>query len=183
MAPQDISRALSAVISASAEEAFGVAPHGRPEPVSVRRIRGRLRYLQSTQGWWATPSLAAAVAAARADLATAGDLHHMSCNAGLILSRGTPLRAAHYRRTYGKKYVPPVDPRYLAHMEIRPSSHAAVALEQLRSRHLAPTRQMSKARVAEVTGWNAPAMPPPVLTLTTLRLLLSGTRSSSPLHG
>ena len=48
MAPRDISRALSTVISASAEEAFGMAPRGRPEPMAVRRIQGRLRHLQST---------------------------------------------------------------------------------------------------------------------------------------
>ena len=80
---------------------------------------------------------------------------------------------AHVRRMLGARYVPPADPVYVVGVPVQLHQQAAVALDQLRQRHLAPLEALSLACVQAITGWtSAPLGPPPRATIANLRAII-----------
>ena len=60
---------------------------------------------------------------------------------------------------------------------------AAVAVEQLRQRHLAPLEALSFARVQAITGWTgSPLGPPPTATIANLRAIIHRAAATVPYH-
>ena len=60
---------------------------------------------------------------------------------------------------------------------------AAVALDQLRQRHLAPLEALSFARVQAITGWTGSSLgPPPCATIANLRAIIHRAAATVPYH-
>ena len=88
-----------------------------------------------------------------------------------------------YRRTLGARYVPAADPVYAVGVPVQLHQQAAVALDQLRQRHLAPLEALSLARVQAITGWtSAPLGPPPRATIANLCAIIHRAAATVPFH-
>ena len=88
-----------------------------------------------------------------------------------------------YRRTLGARYMPPADPVYVVGVPVQLHQQAAVALDQLRQRHLAPLEVLSLARVQAITGWtSAPLGPPPRATIANPRAVIHRAVATVPYH-
>ena len=102
--------------------------------------------------------------------------------APLARTPGQPTKVD-YRRTLGARYVPPADPVYAVGVLIHLHQQAAVALDQLRQRHLAPLEALCLARVQATTGWTcAPLGPPPQATIANLPAVIHRTAANVPFH-
>ena len=60
-----------------------------------------------------------------------------------------------YRCTLGARYVPPADPVYATGVPVQLYQHAAVALDQLHQRHMAPLEVLSLPASKPITGWTS----------------------------
>ena len=77
----------------------------------------------------------------------------------------------------------PADPVYTVGVPVHLHTQVAVALDQLRQRHLAPLESLSPARVNVITGWTiAPVDPPPSATVANLRIVIHRAAATVPFH-
>ena len=76
-----------------------------------------------------------------------------------------------------------MDPAYAVGVPVQLHQQAAVALDQLRQRHLAPLEALSLARVQAITGsTSAPLGPPPRATIAHLRAIIHRAAATVPFH-
>ena len=88
-----------------------------------------------------------------------------------------------YCRMLGARYVPLADPVYVVGGPVQLHQQTAVALDQLRQRHLATLEALSLARVQTTTGCTgAPLGPPPRATIANLRAIIQRAAATVPYH-
>ena len=125
------------------------------------------------------------VARPKEHIRAAWDVILLEKNVGLVpLPRvpGQPTKVD-YRLALGARYVPPEDPVYAVGVPVQLHQQAAVALDQLRQRHLARLQALSRARAQAITGWTcAPLGPPPQATIANLRAVIHRAAANVPFH-
>ena len=155
-------------------------------PSAVRVHVANLRRYTLTHPDWASQSPhLVEVARLKEQIRAAWDVILLEKDVGLAplpSAPGQPTKVD-YRRTLGARYVPPADPVYVVGVKVQLHQRAAVALDQLRQRHLAPLEALSLARVQAITGWTgAPLVPPPRATIANLRAVIHRAAATVPYH-
>ena len=168
--------AVTSALYAAATAAYGPPAPSQPVPSAVRVHVANLRRYTVTHPDWASQSPhLVEVARLKERIRAAWDVILLVKDVGLAplpSAPGQPTKVD-YRRTLGARYVPPADPVYVVGVPVQLHQHAAVALDQLRQRHLGPLEALSLARVQAITGWtSAPLGPPPRATIANLRAVI-----------
>ena len=182
--PRDV--AVTSALYAAATAAYGPPAPIQPVPSAVRVHVANLRRYTLTHLDWASQSPhLVEVARLKERIRAAWDVILLKKHVGLAprpSAPGQPTKVD-YRRTLGACYVPPADPVYVVGVPVQLHQQAAVALDQLRQRHLAPLEALSLARVQAITGWTgAPLGPPPRATIANLRAVIHRAAATVPYH-
>ena len=155
-------------------------------PAVVRVHVANLRRHTITHPDWASKSPhLVEVARLKEQIRAAWDVILLEKDVGLAPLPSAPRHPTKvdYRRTLGVRYVPPADPVYVVGVPVPLHRQAAVALDQLRQRHVAPLEALSLARVQAITGWtSAPLGPPPRATIANLRAIIHRAAATVPHH-
>ena len=164
--------------------AYGPPAPSRPVPSDVRVHVANLRRYTVTHPDWASQSPhLVEVARLKEQIRAAWDVILLEKDVGLAplpSAPGQPTKVD-YRGTLGARYVPPADPVYVVGVPVQFHQQAAVAMDQLRQRHLAPLEALSLARVQAITGWTgAPLGPPPRAAMANLRAIIKCSHCAVP---
>ena len=155
-------------------------------PSAVRvHIVNLQRYTVAHPDWSSHSPHLVEVARLREKIRAVWEVIVLEKDVGLALLPPTPGQPTkvHYRCTLRARYVPLADPVYAVGVPVHLHQQAAVALDQLRQRHLAPLKALSLARVQAITGWNgAPLGPPPQATIANLRAIVHWAAATVPFH-
>ena len=167
-----------------ATAAYGSPTPSQPVPVVIRvHVLNLQRYTAEHPDWSSHSLHPMEVARLKEQIRAAWDVVLLEKDVGLVpLPRGPgqPTKVD-YRRTLRASYVPPADPVYAVGVPVHLHQQAAVALDQLRQRHLAPLEALSPAHVRAITGWTgAPLGPPPLATVANLRAIIHRPRPLYP---
>ena len=178
--------AVTSALYAAATAAYGPPVPSQPVPSAVRVHVTNLRRYALAHPDWASPSPhLVEIARLKEQIRAAWDVILLEKDVGLAPLPTTPGQRTKvdYRRTLGARYVPPADPVYVVGVPVPLHQQAAVALDQLCQRHLAPLEALSFARVQAITGWTgAPLGPPPRATVANLRTIIRQAAATVPYH-
>ena len=148
--------AVTTALYAAATAAYGPPAPSQPVPSAVRvHVTNLWRYTIAQPDWASQSPHLMEVARLREQIRAAWDVILLEKDVGLAplpSAPGQPTKVD-YRRTLGARYVPPADPVYVVGVQLH--QQAAVALDQLRQRHLAPLEALSLAHVQAITGWTS----------------------------
>ena len=177
---------MTSALYAAATAAYGPPVPSQPVPSTVRvHVTNLQRYTLTYPDWASQSSHLVEVARLKERIRAAWDVLFLEKDVGLAplpAAPGQPTKVD-YRRTLGARYVPPADPVYVPGVPVPLHQQAAVALEQLRQRHLAPLEALSLARVRTITGWEGrPLGPPPNATTANLRAIIRRAAATVPYH-
>ena len=133
--------------------------------------------------WWLNPATIRDVIRARQSLAVGWDTSNLVSALGLILDNPlAPIKCAHYRAVFRTVLEAPVRPRFTTLLCPPALSQPHVALEQLRSKHLRPSHNLTLPLILAITGWlTTPltVLPPDVETL---HRIIAASPNSAPAH-
>ena len=177
---------VTSALYAAATAAYGPPVPSQPVPSTVRvHVTNLQRYTLAYPDWASQSSHLVEVARLKERIRAAWDVLLLEKDIGLAplpAAPGQPTKVD-YRRTLGARYVPPADPVYVVGVLVPLHQQAAVALDQLRQRHLAPLEALSLARVRTITGWEGrPLGPPPNATTANLRAIIRRAAATVPYH-
>ena len=177
---------VTSALYAAATAAYGPPVPSQPVPSTVRvHVTNLQRYTLAYPDWASQSSHLVEVARLKERVRAAWDVLLLEKDVGLAplpAAPGQPTKVD-YRRTLGARYVPPADPVYVVGVPVPLHQQAAVALDQLRQRHLAPLEALSLARVRTITGWEGrPLGPPPNATTANLRAIIRRAAATVPYH-
>ena len=177
---------VTSALYAAATAAYGPPVPSQPVPSTVRvHVTNLQRYTLAYPDWASHSSHLVEVARLKERIRAAWDVLLLEKDVGLAplpAAPGQPTKVD-YRRTLGARYVPPADPVYVVGVPVPLHQQAAVALDQLRQRHLAPLEALSLARVRTITGWEGrPLGPPPNATTANLRAIIRRAAATVPYH-
>ena len=177
---------VTSALYAAATAAFGAPVPSQPVPSTVRvHVTNLRRYTLAHPDWASQSSHLVEVARLKEQIRAAWDVILVEKDVGLAplpTAPGQPTKVD-YRRTLGAQYVPPADPVYVVGVPVPLHQQAAVALDQLRQRHLAPLEALSFARVQAITGWAGTSLgPPPCATIANLRAIIHRAAATVPYH-
>ena len=150
--------------------------------VHVTNLR---HYTLAHPDWASQSSHLVEIARLKEQIRAAWDVILMEKDVGLAplpTAPGQPTKVD-YRRTLGARYVPPADLVYVVGVPVPLHQQAAVALDQLRQRHLAPLEALSFTCVQAITGWAGASLgPPPCATIANLRAIIHRAAATIPYH-
>ena len=177
---------VTSALYTAATAAYGPPVPSQPVPSTVRvHVTNLQRYTLAYPDWASQSSHLVEVARLKERIRAAWDVLLLEKDVGLAplpAAPGQPTKVD-YRRTLGARYVPPADPVYVVGVPVPLHQQAAVALDQLRQRHLAPLEALSLARVRTITGWEErPLGPPPNATTANLRAIIRRAAATVPYH-
>ena len=177
---------VTSALYAAATAAYGPPVPSQPVPSTIRvHVTNLQRYTLAYPDWASQSSHLVEVARLKERIRAAWDVLLLEKDVGLAplpAAPGQPTKVD-YRRTLGARYVPPADPVYVVGVPVPLHQQAAVALDQLRQRHLAPLEALSLARVRTITGWEGrPLGPPPNATIANLRAIIRRAAATVPYH-
>ena len=177
---------VTSALYTAATAAYGPPVPSQPVPSTVRvHVTNLQRYTLAYPDWASQSSHLVEVARLKERIRAAWDVLLLEKDVGLAplpAAPGQPTKVD-YRRTLGARYVPPADPVYVVGVPVPLHQQAAVALDQLRQRHLAPLEALSLARVRTITGWEErPLGPPPIATTANLRAIIRRAAATVPYH-
>ena len=178
--------AVTTALYAAATAAYGPPAPSQPVPSAVRvHVANLRRYTVAHPDWASQSPHLMEVARLKEQIPAVWDVILLEKDVGLAPlpnAPGQPTKVD-YRRTLGARCMPPVDPVYVVGVPVQLHQQAAVALDQLRQRHLAPLEALSLAHVQAITGWaSAPRGPPPRATITNLRAIIHRAAATVPYH-
>ena len=177
---------VTSALYTAATAAYGPPVPSQPVPSTVRvHVTNLQRYTLAYPDWASQSSHLVEVARLKERIRAAWDVLLLEKDVGLAPLPATPGQPTKvdYRRTLGARYVPPADPVYVVGVPVPLHQQAAVALDQLRQRHLAPLEALSLARVRTITGWEErPLGPPPNATTANLRAIIRRAAATVPYH-
>ena len=178
--------AVTLALYAAATAGYGPPAPSQPVPSAVGvHVANLQRYTLTHPDWVSQSPHLVEVARLKEQIRAAWDVILLEKDVGLAplpSAPGQPTKVD-YRRTLGARYVPPADPVYVLGFPVQLHQQAAVALDQLRHRHLAPLEALSLTRVRAITGWTgAPLGPPPRATIANLRAIIHRTAATVPYH-
>ena len=177
---------VTSALYAAATAAYGPPVPSQPVPSTIHvHVANLQRYTLAYPDWASQSSHLVEVARLKERIRAAWDVLLLEKDVGLAplpAAPGQPTKVD-YRRTLGARYVPPADPVYVVGVPVPLHQQAAVALDQLRQRHLAPLEALSLARVRTITGWEGrPLGPPPNATIANLRAIIRRAAATVPYH-
>ena len=177
---------VTSALYAAATAAYGPPVPSQPVPLTIRvHVTNLQRYTLAYPDWASQSSHLVEVACLKERIRAAWDVLLLEKDVGLApvpAAPGKPTKVD-YRRTLGARYVPPADPVYVVGVPVPLHQQAAVALDQLRQRHLAPLEALSLAHVRTITGWEGrPLGPPPSATIANLRAIIRQAAATVPYH-
>ena len=164
--------------------AFGPPVPSRPVPSAVRvHVTNLRRYTLAHPDWASQSSQPVEIARLKEQIRAACDVILPEKDVGLAplpTAPGQPTKVDH-RCTLGARYVPPADPVYVVGVPMPLHQQAAVALDQLRQRHLAPLEALSFTRVHAITGWAGASLgATPCATIANLRAIIHRAAATLP---
>ena len=177
---------VTSALYTAATTAYGPPVPSQPVPSTIRvHVTNLQRYTLAYPDWASQSSHLVEVARLKERIRAAWDVLLREKDVGLAplpAAPGQPTKVD-YRRTLGARYVPPADPVYVVGVPVPLHQQAAVALDQLRQRHLAPLEALSLAHVWTITGWEGrPLGPPPNATIANLRAIIRRAAATVPYH-
>ena len=177
---------VTCALYAAATAAYGPPVPSQPVPSTIRvHVTNLQRYTLAYPDRASQSSHLVEVARLKERIRAARDVLLLEKHVGLAplpAAPGQPTKVD-YRRTLGARYVPPADPVYVVGVPVPLHQQAAVALDQLRQRHLAPLEALSLAHVRTITGWEGrPLGPPPNATIANLRTIIRRAAATVPYH-
>ena len=178
--------AVTSALYAAATAAYGPPAPSQPVPSAVRvHVANLRRYTLTHPDWGSQSPHLVEVARLKEQIRAAWDVILLEKDVGvapLPSAPGQPTKVD-YRRTLGPRYVAPADPVYVVGVPVQLHQQAAVAMDQLRQRHLASLEALSLACVQAITGWTgAPLGPPPRATIANLRAVIHRAAATVPYH-
>ena len=142
--------AVTTALYAAATAAYGPPAPSQSVPSAVRvHVANLRRYTVAQPDWASQSSHVVEVARLKEQIRAAWDVILLEKDLGLAplpSAAGQPTKVD-YRRTLGARYVPPADPIYVVGVPVQLHQQAAVALDKLRQRQLAPLEALSLACV------------------------------------
>ena len=138
-------RTLNTILAAT--EAYGPPTPTQPVPAAVRvHVLKLQRYTTAHPDW---SSHSPHLARLKEQIRAAWDVILLETDVGLAPQPRAPGQPTivDYRRTLGARYMPPAHPVYSVRDPVHLHQQAAVALDQLRQRHLAPLEALFLTRV------------------------------------
>ena len=177
---------VTSALYAAATAAFWPPVPSRPVPSAVRvHVTNLRRYTLAHPDWASQSSHLVEIARLKEQIRAAWDVILLEKDVGLATlptAPGQPTKVD-YHRTLGARYVPPADPVYVVGVPVPLHQQAAVALDQLRQRHLAPLEALSFTCVQAITGWAGASLgPPPCATIANLRAIIHRAAATVPYH-
>ena len=177
---------VTSALYTAATAAFGPPVPSQPVPSTVRvRVTNLRRYTLAHPDWVSQSPHLVEVARLKEQIRAAWDVLLLEKDVGLAplpAAPGQPTKVD-YRRTLGAHYVPPADRVYVVGVPVPLHQQAAVILDHLRQRHLAPLEALSLTRVQAITGWTGdPLGPPPNATIANLRAIIHRAAATVPYH-
>ena len=143
--------AVTTSLYAAATAAYGPPTPSQPVPsaVGVHVVNFQL-YTMAHPDWLSHSPYLVEVARLKEQIRAAWDVILLEKDVGLAplpYTPGRPIKVDH-RRTLEARYVPPADPVYAVGVPVHVHQRAAVALDHLHQRHLAPLETLSLTRTS-----------------------------------
>ena len=176
---------VTSALYTAATAAFGSPVPSQPVPLAVRvHVTNLRRYTLAHPDWASQSSHLVEVARLKEQIRAAWEVILLEKDVGLapLTHRPRPTHQGGLPPHFGSAVRTPGG-SYVMGVPMPLHQQAAVALDQLRQRHLAPLEALSFARVQAIAGWAGTSLgPPPCATIANRRAIIHRAAATVPYH-